>query len=881
MATLKGIGRVLPGLGPVQEAVKPQATAASMEDLLEHQAWVRALARRLVRDPHLAEDLVQETWVAALERPAGSVRAMRAWLASVLRNLVRERARTDGSRRWREESSAREEATASTLELYAKVSAHRRVVESVTELPEHYREALLLRYFEGLPPTAIAERLGVPVSTVKTRLARGLAMMRERLDRAAGGDGESWLRGLAPLVAPALRDTGGATLGAGLVLKAAAWALVLLGLGWGLRDGWSRYVLPEPASVPVEGLARAMPEADEPATAQEVGGAPEEEREEVQPDGEAIAAAPEAPPDYPLRGRVQDLAGRPVAGVVLAFESSSRRSQATGPSIAVSDGEGAFEFGSARGAGRVKALREDLVTLFAGEVKWGEPGAEARVVVAPGSPLAGRVVDEDGRGVAEAEVAVLPPEGGFGARGEELTSSTLALPFTTTDETGAFDLGVAIEVPGARLEVRAEGFERYLAPRPEGATEALVLELSRPAASAEAWTGRVLDPAGVPLPGARVSLGGRTTRADEGGAFHFERDLVFVGTTPPQRVHAWHEGFGPASAELGADELVLRLAPEALAIRGRALDVAGEPVAGLDVYLADPTLFAFSSETQGNLRRSGPLRDDLVSRELRYELLEDLAADRGGLGLEWTSVKSDRDGRFELDGLDSRDYRIVLLRRGTLERLVTEPVEAGRDDLVVEFPGPVERRRVAGRLVDAAGRPVQGARVAGICNAFPVSMGGEVLVTTTVQSTPTRTDAEGRFDLGRLGLDSVHLEVWGEDVLRRELGARERPLADYADAELEELEIVVARRRRIVVELLEPSEADHIALVDAEGQPLPLLLETPGRQRRLESAPLHEGQSDLLVAPEGAAELLLLSDGEEVRRLPLVFAPEGVTRLRP
>ena len=41
----------------------------TFEDLLRHSAWVQALARTLVRDADLAEDLVQETWLAALRRP--------------------------------------------------------------------------------------------------------------------------------------------------------------------------------------------------------------------------------------------------------------------------------------------------------------------------------------------------------------------------------------------------------------------------------------------------------------------------------------------------------------------------------------------------------------------------------------------------------------------------------------------------------------------------------------------------------------------------------------------------------------------------------------------------------------------------------------------
>src|SRR5690606_25812636 len=73
------------------------------------------------------------------------------------------------------------------------------VIHAVRELPEAQRDAVLLRYFDDLPPRAIAERLGVPVATVKTRLKRGLAALRERLD-AEHGDRRTWVAALLPIV---------------------------------------------------------------------------------------------------------------------------------------------------------------------------------------------------------------------------------------------------------------------------------------------------------------------------------------------------------------------------------------------------------------------------------------------------------------------------------------------------------------------------------------------------------------------------------------------------------------------------------------------------------------------------------------------------------
>ena len=70
-------------------------TPAQIAELSSHADWVRALARELVRDEHRAEDVVQETWVAALRRPPRDDSNVRGWLATVVRNVVRGRARAN------------------------------------------------------------------------------------------------------------------------------------------------------------------------------------------------------------------------------------------------------------------------------------------------------------------------------------------------------------------------------------------------------------------------------------------------------------------------------------------------------------------------------------------------------------------------------------------------------------------------------------------------------------------------------------------------------------------------------------------------------------------------------------------------------------------
>lgn len=70
------------------------------EALLQHSSWISVLARRLVRGE--AEDLVQDTWLAALNRPPTSGVPLRPWLERVVRNLASKRLRGDRHRSDRE-----------------------------------------------------------------------------------------------------------------------------------------------------------------------------------------------------------------------------------------------------------------------------------------------------------------------------------------------------------------------------------------------------------------------------------------------------------------------------------------------------------------------------------------------------------------------------------------------------------------------------------------------------------------------------------------------------------------------------------------------------------------------------------------------------------
>src|SRR5262245_1227852 len=129
-----------------------------MQLLLAHSAWIRALARRLVGEGAGADDLVQETWLAALERPPAAVRSERGWLAGVLANLARENRRGEARLRMRERrvaAGAEGRSEPSAADTFEAASTGRELADLVLALEEPFRTAILLRYYEDLPPRRI------------------------------------------------------------------------------------------------------------------------------------------------------------------------------------------------------------------------------------------------------------------------------------------------------------------------------------------------------------------------------------------------------------------------------------------------------------------------------------------------------------------------------------------------------------------------------------------------------------------------------------------------------------------------------------------------------------------------------------------------------
>lgn len=272
-----------------------QTTTPSLDELLAHAGWLRRLATQLVRDDAAADDLVQDTWTIALERPRRDGVPLGPWLATVLRNRARQLGRAGARRKHREQVVARHEALPSVGELSARAETSRDLVQHVLELPEAQREVVLLRHFEGLGSAKIAELLGVSDGAVRSRLARGHGTLRERLDADACGDRSAWVARLALLrvagesFAPPALKAGGTTIVGGLIMsgttKLAIGALLLL-LGGLAVFSVTRpeapmepaVVVSDPAAIEASPLAAAgieAPEVDRIAERAVVAGPPE------------------------------------------------------------------------------------------------------------------------------------------------------------------------------------------------------------------------------------------------------------------------------------------------------------------------------------------------------------------------------------------------------------------------------------------------------------------------------------------------------------------------------------------------------------------------------------------------------------------------------
>jgi len=152
------------------------------------------LAIRIVRDTDLAEDAVQDAfltvWRTASRFLAERGKA-RTWILTLVHRRAVDVVRREQSRRT-ETLKDLPEAGGRTADEEAWLRLERtRVQEALRQLPDQQREAIELAYYGGFTQSELADRLGEPLGTVKSRMFAGLSRLRELLEDPSH-DKESW-----------------------------------------------------------------------------------------------------------------------------------------------------------------------------------------------------------------------------------------------------------------------------------------------------------------------------------------------------------------------------------------------------------------------------------------------------------------------------------------------------------------------------------------------------------------------------------------------------------------------------------------------------------------------------------------------------------------
>jgi RNA polymerase sigma-70 factor (ECF subfamily) len=155
---------------------------------LPHLAAAFNLARWLTHNDHDAEDVVQDAYLRALRFFGGFQGGeVRPWLLAIVRNTCMtwlERNRPQRPTISFDKATPALAADEPGPESQLDADANRNLVRhALAELPEEYREALVLREMEGMSYKEIAAVTGTAIGTVMSRLARGRKLLREKLER--------------------------------------------------------------------------------------------------------------------------------------------------------------------------------------------------------------------------------------------------------------------------------------------------------------------------------------------------------------------------------------------------------------------------------------------------------------------------------------------------------------------------------------------------------------------------------------------------------------------------------------------------------------------------------------------------------------------------
>ena len=812
--------------GMRQPRTPRRATPSDVEHLLQHEDFVRRFARGLTADEHLAEDAAQDAWAYALTHGPTHTAGLRGWLSRIVHSSTVSRCRAESARRYHESRSASDRAPdgvppggvdAGALELDSV-----QLAAAVHRLPEHYRRVIELRYSAGLSLAEVAERLAVPLQTVKTRQRRALERLRDQLD-PRGRTGSR----LQALVVAALRPW--AALGPA---RAAVLATLFLALSFSL---W-RALAPDRPDRPDRSGRAGAPEdpaiasIDRPrpleAETRAVGAGPVE-RAPLPATGPARAA------ELVVRARWRDT-GLPVAGLEVLCEPEAG-GEAT---RALTDDGGEVRFADlARGNWTVSPWLGDSRRT---SVSPGTPTV-CELSVPRGVSVAGRTLGmTHGAPIADAELWVSFPDRVDVGREVGQTAadgSFLVEGIDPRSWLGAVDG----DVPRSSELVRA------------GSVAGGASELALPVADrlVELARGVVTDPSGAPIAGAdvrvpyrsrrgndpvehpRIDSDGRSwvrsprasARTDSTGAFV----LTGIRLARPFPVEAHAPGFvsGAVMSTARTRPLELTLGRGAR-VAGRVEGPDGRPVAAAEVHVTWPGA-------------ASPKR-----------------------------VVADGDGAYALDGVPGREVLICAFGKDELGLPLSESstVELSAGETLRWDPHLAAGHGIVGELVDSAGTSLAD-WVVSLSKPTSAGTSGDRPTWSAVHAR-TISDGAGRFAFAGVFEAGQLLEAsppghpdW---VLARAIAGP----ADAREATPVRLEAHVARSAGVTLRgrLVDPATGS------APTDPCTLALRSMNLRSALEVQPSPSGHFTLGPLPPGEFELHLAAPGAPSVRLTRGVATE-------
>lgn len=581
-----------------------------------HGAMVLAVGRRILGNPHDAEDVCQAAFLL-LAKKAASHRwqpSVANWLHQTAHWLALKAHRSAGRRAKREQKAAARQpadplAEMTGRELLAILDAE------LLALPDSLRAPLVLCHLEGATRDEAAERLGCPLSTLKKRLERGrdrlhAALTRRGLGLSAAILGTLLVEQAAAAVPAALtRQTADAALAlaAGGTINGVVSSRVgqLVTGGIGMSGGTTIKALF--GVLLVGGLLAAGTAASKIGDDKQ----PPKAEKAAAPDAEPQPPAPPAEQPRSLKVIVLDPDGKPLPGATLHVGVWTHEKDFNDKGDIETDAAGVAQIELPRTyyIVRLWASKKPYITLFANweqaELSGGKPlPAEYTFRLENAVTAGGRVLDEQGKPIAGARVQVSlatnpKPAGGDG-RASYNTWLALKETAPTTDADGRWKIDNLPDHPEAELSLLVShpdyvGGDRWVRAKESGVTTKMFRDGTATVAmkAGVVVRGQVTDPDGKPVKDAIVIHGhshyarATTSKFPTDAEGRYRLPALEPGLTPLTVIAA---GFAPQMRQVdlkpGLPPQDFRLGP-GQPVRLRFVDAAGKPIPEVYVLLEE------------------------------------------------------------------------------------------------------------------------------------------------------------------------------------------------------------------------------------------------------------------------------------------------------